>query len=150
MERTRIENLHAELRKSCRLNRMLQMKCYQGSGDLRLLLMISHHDKNGLTPSMLAEKLEVALPTVSRKLSVLEKQELIYRKASSEDRRKTFVYATEKGREILHDNYHQFITAFSTAAEKLGEEKTVLLSQLLDEFGGYIEEEIQKEAGDVG
>ena len=41
MERNRIENLHAELRKSCRLNRMLQMKCYQGSGDLRLLLMIS-------------------------------------------------------------------------------------------------------------
>lgn len=150
MERIKIENLHAELRKSGRLNRILQMKCYQGSGDLRLLLMISHHDKNGLTPSILAEKLEVALPTVSRKLSMLEKQELIYRKASSEDRRKTFVYATDKGRKILHDNYKRFITAFSTAAEKLGEEKAALLSRLLDEFSGYIEEEIQKEAGDVG
>ena len=150
MERTRIENLHAELRKSGRLNRMLQMKCYQSNGDLRLLRVVAHHDKDGLTPSMLAEKLEIALPTVSRKLSVLEKQELIYRKVSSEDRRKTFVYATEKGREILHDNYQRFITAFSTAAEKLGEEKTDLLSQLLDEFSGYIEEEIQKEAGDVG
>ena len=149
MDRAKIENLHAGLRKMARLNRMLQMKCYQGSGDLRLLRVIAHHDWEQLTPSALAQKLEVALPTVSRKLSVLEKQELIYRQISSEDRRKTFVYATEKGREILHENYQQFITAFSCAGDKMGEEKTVLLSQLLEEFSSYIEEEIQKEAGDV-
>ncbi len=149
MDRGKIEVLHANLRKAGRLNRTLQMKCYQSSGDLRLLRVIAHHDQEGLTPSMLAQKLEIALPTVSRKLSVLEKQELIFRQVSPEDRRKTFVYATEKGKETLHENYQRFITAFSSAGDKLGEEKTVLLSQLLEEFSGYIEEEIQKEAGDV-
>ena len=150
MDRGKIENLHEKLRKAARLNRMLQMKCYQSSGDLRLLRIIAHHDSDGLTPSMLAEKLEIALPTVSRKLSVLEKRELIHRQVSPEDRRKTFVYATEKGKDLLHEDYQQFITAFSAAGEKLGELKTVLLSQLLEEFSSYLEEEIQKEAGDVG
>ena len=50
----------------------------------------------------------------------------------------------------MHEDYQQFITAFSAAGEKLGELKTVLLSQLLEEFSSYLEEEIQKEAGDVG
>ena len=150
MERGKFEKLHTSLRKAGRLNRMLQMKCYQSIGDLRLLRMVAHHDSDGLTPSMLAQKLEIALPTVSRKLSVLEKQDLIQRKVSPDDRRKTFVYATEKGKELLHEDYQRFLAAFSDAGEKLGEDKIELLSQLLEEFSGYLEEEIQKEAGDVG
>ena len=150
MERGKFEKLHASLRKAGRLNRTLQMKCYQSSGDLRLLRMIAHLDSEGLTPSMMAQRLEIALPTVSRKLSVLEKQELIQRKVSPEDRRKTFVYATEKGRALLHEDYQRFIAAFSEAGANLGEDKVELLSQLLEEFSGYLEKEIQKEAGDVG
>ncbi len=149
MERTKIEQLNFTLRKTSRLNRMLQMKCYHSSGDLRMLRIIAHHSDEGLTPSTLAAKLEIALPTVSRKLSVLEKQELIYREVSPEDRRKTFVYATEKGKELLHEDYQRFITAFSAAGGKLGEEKIEILTQLLEEFSGYLEQEIQREAGDV-
>lgn len=148
MERNKVEQLNAAVRKVSRLNRMLQMKCYQSSGDLRLLRVVAHHQADGLTPSILAQKLEIALPTVSRKLSVLEKQELIERIVSSDDRRKTFVYATEKGRELLHEDYQRFITCFMNAGEKLGEEKTDLLCSLLQEFSGYLEKEIQKEAGD--
>ena len=150
MERGRFEKLHTSLRKAGRLNRMLQMKCYHSSGDLRLLRMIAHLDSDGLTPSMLAQKLEIALPTVSRKLSVLEKQELIKREVSPEDRRKTFVYATEKGRELLHEDYQRFLAAFSEAGEKLGQDKVEMLSELLEEFSNHLEQEIQKEAGDVG
>ena len=149
MERGQFERLHTSLRKAARLNRMLQMKCYQSSGDLRLLRMVAHHDSDGLTPSMLAQKLEIALPTVSRKLSVLEKQELIHRRVSPDDRRKTFVYATEKGKQLLHEDYQRFIAAFSNAGAELGEDKVELLSRLLEEFSDYLEKEIQKEAGDV-
>ncbi len=148
MERIKIEQLNSGLRKVARLNRMLQMKCYHSSGDLRLLRIVAHHQDDGLTPSILAQKLEIALPTVSRKLSVLEKQDLIQRKVSPDDRRKTFVYATEKGRELLQEDYRRFINCFSAAGEKLGEEKVDLLYSLLEEFSDYLEQEIQKEAGD--
>ena len=80
MDRAKVEQLNTAVRKMSRLNRVLQMKCYQCSGDLRLVRIIAHHEEEGITPSILAEKLEIALPTVSRKLSVLEKQELIFRK----------------------------------------------------------------------
>ncbi len=148
MERTKIEQLNSALRKTSRLNRMLQMKCYHSSGDLRMLRIIAHHSDEGLTPSTLAAKLEIALPTVSRKLSVLEKQDLIERKPSQTDRRKTFVFATEKGKELLREDYLQFIAAFSNAGEKLGETKTEQLWLLLEEFSAYLEQEIQKEEGD--
>ena len=148
MERAKIEQLNASLRKTSRLNRTLQMKCYQSSGDLRLLRMVAHHEDVGITPSLIAQKLEIALPTVSRKLSVLEKQELIKRKNSPEDRRKTYVYATDKGRNLLQEDYRRFITCFFNAGEKLGKEKTDLLNSLLEEFSSYLEKEIQKEAGD--
>lgn len=149
MERSVFEQLHSSLRKVSRLNRVLQMKCYQCSGDLRMLRIIAHHEKEGLTPSFLAQKMEIALPTVSRKLSVLEKQDLIQRAISPQDRRKTFVHATEKGRELLSEDYRRFMNSFTAAGDKLGEEKTQLLNSLLEEFSGYLEEEIQKEAGDV-
>lgn len=148
MERAKIEKLNYSLRKAFRLNRTLQMKCYQSSGDLRLLRVIDHHSDGGLTPSQLAEKLEIALPTVSRKLSVLEKQELIQRQTSPDDRRKTFVYPTEKGHQLLHEDYQRFIAAFSSVSENLGEEKTELLYSLLEQFSDCVEQELQKEAGD--
>lgn len=148
MERTKIETLNAVLRKTMRLNRTLQMKCYQCSGDLRMLRIISHHGDENLTPSILAEKMEIALPTVSHKLSILEKQGLIERKLSPTDRRKTYIYATEKGRELLRQDYVRFINSFSNAGENLGEEKTEMLTRLLEEFSICLENEIQKEAGD--
>ena len=74
--------------------------------------------------------------------------ELIERKNSPEDRRKTYVYATDKGRNLLQEDYRRFITCFFNAGEKLGKEKTDLLNSLLEEFSSYLEKEIQKEAGD--
>ncbi len=149
MDRVKVEQLNAAMRKISRLNRFLQMKCYQSSGDLRLLRVIAYHENDGITPSILAEKLEIALPTVSQKLSVLEKQELIERKASTDDRRKTYVYATEKGRRLIREDYRRFINSFSSVCEKLGEEKADRLIELLNETAGYLDEEIHNEAGDV-
>ncbi len=148
MDRVKVEQLNAAMRKVSRLNRVLQMKCYQCSGDLRLLRIIAHHENDGVTPSILAEKLEIALPTVSRKLSVLEKQELIERKVSTADRRKTYVYTTEKGRRLIREDYRRFINSFSSVCEKLGEEKGERLIAMLEEAALYLDEEIHREAGD--
>lgn len=148
MDRAKVEQLNTAVRKMSRLNRMLQMKCYQCSGDLRLVRIIAHHEEEGITPSILAEKLEIALPTVSRKLSVLEKQELIERKVSTTDRRKTYVYTTEKGMALVQEDYRRFINSFSSVCEKLGEEKTGRLAELLEEAALYLDEEIHREAGD--
>ncbi|MBQ3008281.1 MAG: MarR family transcriptional regulator, partial [Oscillospiraceae bacterium] len=124
--------------------RHMQMTYYQNSGDLRLLRIIAHHQE-GVMPSTLAHRLEVALPTVSRKLNILEKQELIERKSCEEDRRKTFIFATEKGIQLVEEYYRQFISGFGAVCEKLGDEKTAQLTQLLEEFSGYMDTVIHRE-----
>ena len=68
---------------------------YDLIGDLRMLRIIAHHGRQGIIPSQLAERMEVALPTVSRKLNVLEKQRLIERKPCKTDKRKSFIYILE-------------------------------------------------------
>ena len=60
------------MRKVGHKSRHLQMQHYQNIGDLRMLRIIAHHGRQGIIPSQLAERMEVALPTVSRKLNVLE------------------------------------------------------------------------------
>ena len=97
MERNTGENAFALLHRTSNRIRCLQAKFYQNVGDLRLLRMIAHHYPDGATPSRLAGRMGVALPTVSKKLTALENQQLIERKMSDVDRRQTFIFVTEKG-----------------------------------------------------
>ncbi len=143
MERIKAERLNAVLRKVFHKSRYLQMTHYHGNGDLRLLGMLARHFKEA-TPSQLAEKLEIALPTVSQKLSALEEQGLISRKADPNDRRKTIVFATPKGEELLKADYGRFIDSFSSACKKLGEEKVAALTRLVEELDDYIDREIHR------
>ena len=55
---------------------------------------------------------------------------------------------TEKGHQLLLEDYQRFIAAFSSVSENLGEEKTELLCSLLEQFSDCVEQEIRKEAGD--
>ena len=89
--------------------------------------------------------MDIALPTVSQKLAVLEKQQLIERRTCREDRRKTMVTVTDKGREMVQDEYQKMIDSLYLVCEKLGEEKTAILTELLDEISGYMDTEIHRE-----
>ncbi len=147
MDRANVEKLNSALRKASHKSRHLQMRHYQGNGDLRLLRMLAHHFKEA-TPSRLADRMEIALPTVSQKLSVLESRGLIGRKSDPNDRRKTIVFATEKGEELIKADYGRYIDSFSDIYGKLGREKACLLTDLLEELSGYIDEELHKEEKD--
>ena len=124
------------------------MQHYQNIGDLRMLRIIAHHGRQGIIPSQLAERMEVALPTVSRKLNVLEKQRLIERKPCKTDKRKSFIYITRKGKQLVEEDWARFINSFSNVCEKMGEEKTALLTGLMQEFNEYLDEEIHREEDD--
>ncbi len=52
---------------------------------------------NGITPSMLARYLEVSKSSVTGVVDSLEKNGLVFRKADSNDRRKTLLFLTDKG-----------------------------------------------------
>ena len=148
LERNLIERLQFNLRKVGHKSRQLQMQHYQNSGDLRLLRIIAHHGTNGITPSRLAERIEVALPTISRKLSVLESRQLIERRPCRTDKRKTFIHPTEKGQQLVEEEWTRFISSFADACSGMGEEKIILLTELLQELNENIYSEIHREGDD--
>ena len=145
MERNTGENAFALLHRTSNRIRCLQAKFYQNVGDLRLLRMIAHHYPDGATPSRLAGRMGVALPTVSKKLTVLENQQLIERKMSDVDRRQTFIFVTEKGNSLLDEKYRSFARALSNASGKLGQDKLNELCDILSQLGEYLDLEINKE-----
>ena len=124
------------------------MQHYQNSGDLRLLRLIAHNSADGITPSQLAERTEVALPTISRKLAVLENRQLIERKPCETDKRKTFIYPTARGQQLVEEQWERFISSFAEACGKMGEEKVILLTELLRELNENIHSEIHREGDD--
>lgn len=148
MKRGLVENTFFNIRKIMRKSHYLQMKSYQCAGDLRLLRMISYHYADGTTPSQLAQHMDVTLPTMSQKLTILENLGFIERINSTFDRRKTFVHITDEGKKIADESYQSFVDKISRASEKIGEEKIRQLNELLEELLENLEEEIQKEEGD--
>lgn len=148
MKRGLVENTFFNIRKIMRKSHYLQMKSYKCAGDLRLLRMISYHYADGATPSQLAQHMDVTLPTMSQKLTILENLGFIERINSTFDRRKTFVHITYEGKKIADESYQSFVDKISRASEKIGEEKIRQLNELLEELLENLEEEIQKEEGD--
>lgn len=128
------EKLSRSLRRVQMLHRGLRTRHYQNKGDLHLLHIISHKYPDGTTPSTLAKELDIALPTVSQKLSQLEELDMIDRVRCAEDRRKTFVKVSQHGREVLDANFKEYIAEWEKICNILGEEKTETLAQLLDQL----------------
>lgn len=63
------------------------------------LLMTMHHAP--ASPSELAERMEVSMPTISKTLAVLERRGLVERTADEIDRRRVQLTMTDEGRSTL-------------------------------------------------
>lgn len=84
------------------------------------VLMTMH--AGALSPSELAERLEVSLPTISKTVSVLERRGWIERSADERDRRRVVLLLTGEGREtvrgVLTHGIEQLAQTLSVATEE--------------------------------
>lgn len=84
------------------------------------VLMMMH--AGGLSPSQLAERLQVSLPTISKTVSVLEGRGWIERFADESDRRRVELRLTGEGREtvkrVLTYGIEQLARTLSVATEE--------------------------------
>jgi DNA-binding MarR family transcriptional regulator len=75
-----------------------------------------------LSPSDLAERMEVSLPTISKTVSVMERRGWIQRAADETDRRRVLLQLTEEGRAairgVLTHGIEQLAETFSVATEE--------------------------------
>jgi DNA-binding MarR family transcriptional regulator len=79
---------------------------------LRTLMMMHG---GAVSPSDLADQMEVSLPTISKSLAGLERRGCIERTVDATDRRRVLLRMTEDGRRQMHESFESGISQLETA-----------------------------------
>ena len=101
-------------------------------GKLKVLKSLLIHECP-LSPSELADIARVTRSTITGLLDGLEKDEFI-RRSTLEDRRKTGVYITEKGREVIETLFPLYFNHVTNIFSKTTKEEQLLLLNLLEKI----------------
>lgn len=84
--------------------------------------------------SVIAERACLLLPSLTRIVTAMEADGLLERAVSKEDRRKTIVTITEKGRGIIREHAPESIAMFTRLADEFGREDMDRLLDLLEKL----------------
>jgi DNA-binding MarR family transcriptional regulator len=87
----------ARLSRTMLASRLLQQGLYAGQDQV----MLSLNEEDGQTPGVLATKLGVRPPTITKTINRLQAQGFLERKASDTDSRQAHIFLTEAGRETI-------------------------------------------------
>lgn len=115
-------------------------KC--GEEDFHPMRRFEGCDLPGIRVSELARESDLPMPAVSRILASLEKKGVIERHADPEDRRSTFVYISEKGKQESDRINRVLNQFFGRVTERFGEEETRMYTELTHRLTTILEEEI--------
>jgi MarR family transcriptional regulator, organic hydroperoxide resistance regulator len=95
-------------------------------------MVLSHlWEKDRLSPSELADRLDVEPPTVTNMLSRMERAGLLERRRDPKDARCTRVYLTQKGRELREPVQRRWSEVQERAFAGITAEEEALLRRLL-------------------
>ena len=104
----------------------------------RVLMVLAHQD--GLTMSELAHRVLTKQPTLTKAVDRMERAGLVQRRTPDQDRRRTLVLLTERGREtatpLLADARAQESAVVSEEGEANIRQLRTLLRQLVDRLSG--------------
>ena len=84
------------------------------------------------TPSLIAERLGIARSAVTVRLNKLEKNGLIYRTRSDEDKRSSVLGLTEKGMEWFRPMFDEFESFEATIRSRFTDEEIGIVRRMID------------------
>lgn len=105
----------------------------------RVIRALEH--ENGLDISTLAERCYLLMPSISRIINHLGKENLIERKAIDTDQRRSNIFLTTAGKELFSKVAPKSVERYIAIEEKYGVRKLELLYELLDDLIKNLEEE---------
>ncbi|MGE5627425.1 MAG: MarR family winged helix-turn-helix transcriptional regulator [Solirubrobacterales bacterium] len=98
----------------------------------------------GLKLSEISSHMNVTNPTTTQSINGLEEKGYVKRSVDKEDRRAARVVLTEKGEQAVKAAGEGFIKFFEGLVVYLGEEKSILLTDIINEAIDYINENMGK------
>lgn len=119
----------------------IPLNCSQGeTGALLYLTFV----KEGITASDLSEELKVSMPRVASVLNSLESKDLIKKSIDLEDKRRTIVNITEKGKQLVLEKKEEAIKNIIKIIEKMDKEdieQYIMLSRKIGNIMNKMQEE---------
>ena len=106
-----------------------------------------HPKEEGIYVSQIARMAKMASSQVSRMLRNLEHHNLIGRSVDVRDRRNTYVFLTEEGKNISERTHRKMEQYVNRVIDEMGEEQVDELIRLCNEMADVMERELQKELG---
>ena len=100
---------------------------------------------SGMRITELSDLLKVTPSSITQLVTSLEAMSLVERKMDNEDRRSVLVSLTDEGEAVTKKAYEYIISIFLGLVEHFGQEKSIVLSQLLNEMVDYLSDVIEKE-----
>lgn len=113
------------------------------SSEVRVLLCIgsfSNDEKYVINVSQISNKLQVTSPTVTELIKSLSGKGYIERYTDARDKRVVDIKLTDKGEKFVQKVTAYYDTLFSGLIERLGEEQSGKLIELLDQVCLYLNE----------
>jgi homoprotocatechuate degradation regulator HpaR len=104
----------------------------------RVIRALEH--ENGLDISTLAERCHLLMPSLSRIINHLNKENLIQRQVVDTDQRRSKILLTDLGRELFAKVAPKSVERYVAIEEKYGVRKLELLYELLDDLIKTLEE----------
>lgn len=101
---------------------------------------ISNKADCAITVSEISKQLFVTSPTITELVKGLSSKGYIERRTNLQDKRVADLKLTDKGEKIVEKVLASFTSFFSGLVDKLGEEKCLLLIELLEEVCEYIDD----------
>lgn len=110
--------------------------------EIMLLFVLSEAQNRfpeGVPVSELSKTLSVRPPSITPLLAGLEEKELLERTMDKNDRRIVRVRLKEKGQKIVEEQKLHMVERFRGLVEYLGVEKSIMLTELINEAFQYIQ-----------
>ena len=108
----------------------------------------SEGKEEGVKVSEISARIETSKPDVSKKISLLEEKQLVYRQESKKDKRVTFIQLTEKGLEEMERCKREVEEFMTNVLKRMGEEDANEFFRLCKQMQIAMEEEyIERKRG---
>ena len=98
--------------------------------------------KEKFTPVMVADLLGVSKPMIANHISVLEKNDYVYKEFSLDDKRRFYILPTDKAKKLVEDEEKKLNRYLKKIEKHLGKDNFDLLVSLVNEANQVLEKKI--------
>lgn len=123
----------------------LQTELSHGEYTVLKVMYLLNQEKNvPVSISLIAKRLSVSLPYISREVRGLEKRGYIVRKTDETDKRNNFVHMTQEGQEVYLRVDTCLKTFFSELGRRFGKERIEQFVRMLEEMNEIAESMLEE------